>query len=51
MLINYRSIGIFEEKKWNRKKHEQCKKSGNYQHLNKSDILDNSNGNANKVII
>lgn len=27
------------------------KRSGNYQHLNESDILDNGNGNANKVII
>ena len=26
MLNNYGSIGIFEEKKWNRKKHKQYKK-------------------------
>ena len=31
MFINYRIIGIFEEKKFNRKKYEQGEKSGNYQ--------------------
>ena len=39
------------KKKWSRKKHKLCKKGGNYQHLNKMDILDNAVGNVKKVMV
>ena len=50
MLISYLIIGIFEEKKCKRNKCKQSAKSGHYQHFNKMDILDNDNGNVDKVI-
>ena len=51
MFIIYRNFGILGEKKWSRKEHKQCKKGGNYQHLNKMDILDNAVGNVKKVMV
>ena len=51
MFIIYRNFGIFGGKKWSRKEHKQCKKGGNYQHLNKMDILDNAVGNVKKVMV
>ena len=35
-----------KEKKW-----KQCEKGENYRHLNKVDILDEVNGNVNKVMV
>ena len=32
-------------------KYKQCKKSENYQHLNKMDTLDNDNWHVNKVML
>ena len=51
LFINCGVTGIFEEKKCNRKKHKLCKKSRNYQHLNKIDIFVNVNGNVNKFMV
>lgn len=51
MFISYGIIDIFEEKKDNRRTHRQCEKSGNCHYLNKIDILDNGNGNVNKVMV
>ena len=41
MFIGYRIIGIFEDKKYKRRKCKQNEKSGNYQHSTKSVILNN----------
>ena len=49
MFINYRIVGIFKENKCKSKKCKQSETSGNYRHLNKMDILDNVNGNVDKV--
>ena len=34
-----------------KKKFEQSQKIGNHQHFNKMDVLNNDNGNANKVMV
>ena len=51
IFISYWIISIFDENESRRKKIKQSEKGGNYEHFNKIDMLNNDNGNANKVIV
>ena len=50
MFASFFSVGVFEENKCKRKQCKQNKKSGNNQHFNKIDILNNNSENVNNVI-